>query len=575
MANSEEAELDGATVLAKSLKSQGVEYMFGIVGVPVIEVAMAAQAEGIKYIGMRNEQAASYAASAIGYMTGRPAVCLVVSGPGLVHAFAGMSNAMENCWPLIVVGGSCDANQEGMGGFQEYPQVSSAKSFCKYSARPSSIDRIPFFVEKAVRQSIYGRPGCSYIDLPGDMITQKIPESHIRMLKKCQPAPVILADPVCVKQAVDVLSAAKKPLVVVGKGAAYSQSENSIKEFITLWNLPFLPTPMGKGVLPDNHPQCVSSARSKALQEADVILLLGARLNWILHFGLPPRFHKDVQIIQVDICPEELGNNVGKWLGLVGNINSVVQQLVDETNRQTHKPTINASDPWWKLLQQKMATNQTTFEEMVSDTSSPLNYYAALSEIQKAIPKDSIIVNEGANTMDIGRVMLLNNLPRHRLDAGTFGTMGVGLGFAVAAAIWCRDHAPGKRVVCVQGDSAFGFSGMEIETLQRYNLPIVLIILNNSGISFGIDQDTWTSMESAGDMTLLSPPTSLKPNTHYEKVMEAFGGRGYCVNNIEELRRSLTEAVQIKDQSSLINVSINPMAQRKPQDFFWLTKSKM
>ncbi|ESP03172.1 hypothetical protein LOTGIDRAFT_207618 [Lottia gigantea] len=567
---SENEEVDGAAILAKSLKSQGVEYMFGIVGVPVIEVAVAAQAEGIKYVGMRNEQAASYAASAIGYMTGRPAVCLVVSGPGLVHAFAGMSNAMENCWPLIVVGGSCDSNQEGMGGFQEYPQVFTAKPFCKYSARPSSVDRIPFFVEKAVRQSIYGRPGCCYIDLPGDMITDKIPLSHVSSVKRCPDAPVMLADPSSIKKTIDLLSNSSRPLVIVGKGAAYGRAERAVREFITSWNLPFLPTPMGKGVLPDDHPLCVSSTRSKALQEADVIILLGARLNWILHFGLPPRFHKDIQIVQVDICVEELGNNVYKWLGLVGNISHVVHQV---SVKMIFLDGYILS--WWKFLKNKMKTNQNTFQKMISDKSSPLNYYAVLNEINNMIPDNSIIINEGANTMDIGRVMLLNHLPRHRLDAGTFGTMGVGLGFTVAAAIWCRDHAPNKRVVCVQGDSAFGFSGMEIETLQRYNLPIILIILNNNGISFGIDEESWSSLESAGDLTLMTPPTSLKPNTPYEKMMAGFGGRGYAVQTIHSLQHSLKDALNHTNQSSLITVAINPLAQRKPQDFFWLTKSKM
>ncbi|XP_025095568.1 2-hydroxyacyl-CoA lyase 1-like isoform X2 [Pomacea canaliculata] len=548
--------------------------MFGIVGVPVFEIATAAQAAGIKFISMRNEQAASYAASAIGFLTRRPAVCLTVSGPGVIHAFAGMANAQENCWPLIVIGGSCDRNQESMGGFQEYPQVEQARPYCKFSARPSSVDKIPFYIEKAVRQSTFGRPGVSYIDLPGDMIAGRVPEKSLRFIHSCPSPPLMCASMSSVVKAVDLLIGAQKPLIVIGKGAAYSGAEWVIRDLVDTTRLPFLPTPMGKGVVPDNHPLCVAAARSKALQEADLVLLLGARLNWILHFGAPPRFRPDVKIIQVDICAEEIGNNVYPVVPLLGDISAVVQQLLDEFQRRTKQFQFSASSPWWETLNAKINENQKNVEAMSADHSVPLNYYAAFSEIQKVLPKDCMIVNEGSNTMDIGRTMMPNILPRHRLDAGTFGTMGVGIGFAVAAAIWCRDYAPGKRVVCVEGDSAFGFSGMEIETLTRYNLPVIIIILNNNGISFGLGDEAWESL-AEGDRTLTIPANALAPSTRYEKLIEAFGGTGYIARTVDELHSSLKEAMADTEKTSIVNVMINPMAQRKTQEFFWLTKSNL
>ncbi|KAK7508561.1 hypothetical protein BaRGS_00000127 [Batillaria attramentaria] len=569
-----QTKVDGATILARALKEQGVEYMFGIVGVPIIEVAMAAQAAGIKFIHMRNEQAASYAASAIGYLTKRPAVCLTVSGPGVIHAFAGMANAQENCWPLIVVGGSCDQDQESMGGFQECPQVEQARPYCKYSARPPSLDRIPFVVEKAVRQCIFGRPGVAYIDMSGDMIVGKVAEQSVRFLQNCPAPPAMYASPANVSKAVDLLTRAKKPLIIVGKGAAYAGSEWVVRDLVDTTRLPFLPTPMGKGVVPDSHPLCVSPARSKALQEADVVLLLGARLNWMLHFGIPPRFNPNVQTIQVDISLEEIGNNVFPAVLLPGDISAVVQQLLDEFRRRPQQFQFDSSAPWWKTLNTKISENQKNVEGMCNDHSVPLNYYAALAEVQKALPKDCIIVNEGGNTMDIGRTMLPNQLPRHRLDAGTFGTMGVGIGFALAAALWCRDYAPGKRVVCIEGDSAFGFSGMEIETLARYQLPVVIIIFNNNGIFFGLRSEMWEDVADS-DRTLTVPPTGLAPETRYEKLIEAFGGTGYLVHSIPQLRSSLQAAMSDTKRSSIINVMIDPMAQRKPQEFFWLTKSNL
>ncbi|XP_064648035.1 2-hydroxyacyl-CoA lyase 1-like isoform X2 [Lineus longissimus] len=547
--------------------------MFGIVGIPVIELAIAAQAAGVKYIGMRNEQAASYAASAVGFLTGRPAVCLCVSGPGVVHAFAGMANAAENCWPMLVVGGSSDQDLEGLGAFQEYPQVESARLFSKYSARPSSIDRIPFYVEKAVRHSIYGRPGPTYLDLPGNMIVGKADESSIVCVPRCPDPPQCQACPRAIKETVELLMNAQRPLVIVGKGAAYARAEAVVGDFLTSTGLPFLPTPMGKGVMPDESDLCVGPARSRALQQADVILLVGARLNWMLHFGQPPRFANNVKVIQIDIHPEEFGTSLPSCVSLHGQIHSVMQQLQDELNRLPGSWRANQNGPWWSSLRQKIKQNKEVTKGLIKMETKLMTYYHVFDEIQQSLPANCMIVNEGANTMDIGRTMLPNNLPRHRLDAGTFGTMGVGLGFAIAAALWCRDYAPEKRVVCIQGDSAFGFSGMELETVMRYKLPILFIVVNNNGIYGGPDAETYDMLTEDSDPTLSIPPMFLAPNTKYEKMMEAFGGHGYFVRSRQELRKSLDEALKNETGSSLINVMIDPASQRKSQEHDWLTRS--
>uniref|UniRef100_A0A8C1BK67 2-hydroxyacyl-CoA lyase n=1 Tax=Cyprinus carpio carpio TaxID=630221 RepID=A0A8C1BK67_CYPCA len=465
-------EVTGAQLIAEALKSQNVEYMFGIVGVPIIEVAMAAQAAGIKYVGMRNEQAACYAASAIGYLTGRPAVCLVVSGPGLIHALGGMANANMNCWFV-----SC-----------------------------------------------------------------------------CPAPPVSQADSREITQAVRLLRAAQRPLIIIGKGAAYARAEKEVRELVEVTGIPFLPTPMGKGVLSDDHPNCVAAARSRALLQADVIVLLGARLNWILHFGFPPRFSPHVKIIQVDLCAEELSNNVRAASALLGDIGAVVRQLL-ETVRSWRFPS---DSQWWLTLKEKMTANAQISKSLALQSTLPMNYYTAFHHISELLPKDCIIVSEGANTMDIGRTMLLNYLPRHRLDAGTFGTMGVGPGFAIAAAVLEQTQKSAQRVVCIEGDSAFGFSGMEVETMCRYKLPIIIIVINNNGIYSGVDPKTWKEMEKMGDMTTIAPPVTLLPEAQYEQVMSAFGGRGYLVRTVEELRSALQESLDNTQMPSLLNVLIDP-----------------
>ena len=549
------ATVNGATLMARSLKQQGVDYIFGIVGFPVQGFAADAQKAGITYVGMRNEQAASYAAHAAGYLTGRPQGCLTVSGPGVIHAFAGLANAKQNCWPMILIGGASPVYQNGMGGFQEERQVELAAPYCKYAHAIEHVHRIPYYVNQAVRHSLYGRPGPVYLDFPDDIIRGECAEEEVVNVAKVPEPPRTMADPAAVEAALSALESAERPLVVVGKGMAWARAEDEVREFIERTQLPFLNSPMGKGTMPDDSPLSVGAARSTALREADLVLLLGARLNWIMHFGQPPRFHKDVRVIQLDIEPTEIGTNVPAEVGLVGDGKAVVGQLNRALdNRQWFYPSVT---PWRELLKGKADANMAAVQPMIDDDSAPTNYYRAFKDIVEWLPHDAIIIGEGANTMDIGRTQMPNRAPRHRLDAGTYGTMGVGLGFAIAAAV----TNPDKPVVSVQGDSAFGFSGMELETMTRYNLPVKLIVLNNGGIGGGLHPVPEGRV---------APPGNLTYGARYEAMLEALGGKGFYVEDPKDLRAALDEAMAV-DGPALVNVPLNPRAGRKPQQFQWLT----
>jgi len=550
------AELSGAQIVARSLQEQGVGAMFGIVGFPVVPIAIAAQRGGVPYFGFRNEQSASYAAGAYGYLTGRPGVCLAVSGPGMIHAIAGLANAQANCWPMLLIGGANDSFQNGMGAFQECPQIEAARPFVKYAARPDSIERLPYYVEQAVRASLSGRPGAVYLDLPNDQIVGKREEQKVGWAARTPEPARAQADPNAVERALEVLRAAERPLVIVGKGAAWARAENEVREFVRRTHLPFLATPMGKGVVPDDDPLSVAPARSFALQNADAVLLLGARLNWILHFGLPPRFAKGVKLVQLDVCADEIGRNVPAEVALVGDAKAVVAQLNDSFAGS--KWSYPQETPWRVDLRREVAKNQESVAAMFADDSVPMNYYRALREIRDLLPRDAIVCSEGANTMDIGRTVLPNFAPRHRLDAGTFGTMGVGLGFAIAAAV----AEPEKKVVAVEGDSAFGFSGMEFETACRYRLPITFVILNNNGIGGGVDE-----IEDPANV----PVSVYTPRARYDKIAEAFGGRGFFVTKPAELGPALSDALA-SPVPTIVNVMLNPRADRKPQKYGWLTR---
>jgi 2-hydroxyacyl-CoA lyase 1 len=549
-------KITGAAIMARSLKQQGVDYMFGIVGFPVQPIAAEAQKAGIKYIGMRNEQSASYAAQAVGYLTGRPGAALVVSGPGVVHGLAGLANAQQNFWPMILIGGASPTYQNGMDSFQEERQVLIATPFCKFAHGVEHVHRIPFYVEKAVRQSIYGRPGAVYLDMPDDIIGGEIDESEVPEVATIPEPPRSTAPMEDVEAALDLLETAKRPLVIVGKGMAWSRAEDELRAFIERTKLPFLASPLGKGVIDDNHPLSVGAARSHALKEADVIFLMGARLNWIMHYGLPPRFNKDVKVIQLDVAAEAIGNNVPTQVPLVGDGKAVVGQLNKALqSRQWFYPS---DTDWHKGIAQKAAANAKSIQPMIDDNSIPTNYYRALKDIREWLPEDAVIIGEGANTMDIGRTQMPNAAPRLRLDAGRYGTMGIGMGFAIAAAV----VHPDRPIVSVSGDSAIGFSGMEMETACRLNLPIKIVVLSNGGIGSGI--------EKLPEDRMSAPPRVLTIGSGYERMMEAFGGKGFYVEDPKKLRGALDEAMAYKGPA-LVNVRLSPSANRKPQEFHWHT----
>ncbi|MCH9674805.1 MAG: oxalyl-CoA decarboxylase, partial [Gammaproteobacteria bacterium] len=524
------SQIDGATLLARSLKQQGIDHLFGVVGFPVGPIAEAAQKEGINYIGMRNEQAASYAAQAYGYMTGRPGACIVVTGPGVVHGLAGLANAQQNCWPMILIGGASETYRGGMGAFQEERQVLITSPFCKFSHGIESVQRIPYYVEMATRHALYGRPGACYLDMPDDVIGGTCELEDAVQVERAPEPPRMVAPSENIEAALDLLQTAERPVVLVGKGMAWARAEDDVREFIDRPHVPFVSSPMGKGVVPDDHPLSAASARTLALKDADVVFLMGARFNWIFHFGLPPRFAKDVKVIQLDIAPEEIGHNRPSEVALVGDGKAIMSQLnASLKNRQWFYPE---DTPWRQALGEKMASNAAQIKPQIDDDQAPANYYRALRDVAAWMPSNAVLSAEGAGTMDIGLTQLPVSDARSCLNAGTYGTMGVGLGHAIAA---CVVH-PDRPVIHLSGDSAIGFSGMEMETLVRYNLPAKIVVLNNGGIGPGMPEIPENPMMNM-------KPNALIYGARYDKLMEDFGGKGIFVEDPKDIRAALDEAM--------------------------------
>ncbi|GAA0185610.1 lyase [Lithospermum erythrorhizon] len=555
-----EKEIDGSSLVAMCLARGGVKHMFGVVGIPVTSIATRAVSLGIRFIAFHNEQSAGYAASAYGYLTGNPGLLLTVSGPGCVHGLAGLSNAATNCWPFVLLSGSSDQGYTGRGDFQELDQIQATAPFSKLSIKATGIDKLPGLVFDALDFAVNGRPGGCYLDVPTDVLHQTVEVSVAEKLisdveaqMKLRKQDDLVVESSGIQKAAELLRRAERPLVVFGKGAAYSRAEDELRKLVETTGIPFLPTPMGKGILPDTHDLAATAARSLAIGRCDVALVVGARLNWLLHFGEPPKWSSDVKFILVDVSEEEIELRKPS-VGLVGDAKKIVFMLNKEIKDTPF--CFARNHPWVEAIATKAKDNVLKMEAQLAKDVVPFNFMTPMRIIRDAISNlgspAPVLVSEGANTMDIGRAVLVQMEPRTRLDAGTWGTMGVGLGYCIAAAI----ASPERLVVAVEGDSGFGFSAMEVETLVRYQLPVVVIVFNNGGVYGG---DRRTPEEISGPYKDDPAPTSFVPGAAYHLVMEAFGGKGYLVGTPDELRYALAESFSAK-KPAVINVTIDPYA---------------
>jgi len=551
------AKISGHQIIAKALKTQGVENMYGVVGIPVNIIADSSQREGINYIGMRHEMPATYAAQASSYLSGRIGAALVVSGPGALNAVGAFANAWSNRWPLLLLGGAGEANGVDMGFFQEAEQVAAMAPYAKYAKRVEKAERLPIYIAEAVKKSLMGVPGPSYLDLPGDIITAEVEESDVQWAARVPDPPRLMSDPNDVRAAIEAIKTAEQPLIIFGKGIAASRAEAEMRQFVEKTGIPYLAMPMAKGIIPDDHELASAAARSFVLSNTDLIFLAGARLNWMLHFGLPPRFRPDVRVVQLDFNPEEIGVNVDTEVALIGDAKQTLGQMLDVLDQDPWE--FPQDSEWLQSVRAEARQNAEAIQAMYDDHSTPLQYYPALKSIDDALERDAIIVAEGASTMDISRTVLNNYEARTRLDAGSFGSMGLGHGFAIAAQV----EYPDRRVLCLQGDGAFGFAGTECEVAVRYNLPITWVVFNNGGIG-------GHTQEQIDSGTV--PPGAMSPGARYDLMMEGLGGKGYQAETIDELNAALADAFKLGGPS-LINVPIAPDAKRKPQKFGWLTST--
>jgi oxalyl-CoA decarboxylase len=548
-ATAEEALTDGFHLVIDALKLNGLNTIYGVPGIPITDFGRMAQEAGIRVLSFRHEQNAGNAAAIAGFLTKKPGVCLTVSAPGFLNGLTALANATTNCFPMILISGSSEREIVDLqqGDYEEMDQLAIAKPLCKAAFRVLHAADIGIGVARAIRAAVSGRPGGVYLDLPGKLFGQVMnaDAGAKSLVKVVDAAPAQIPAPAAVKRALDVLKSAKRPLIVLGKGAAYAQADDAIRALVEKSGIPFLPMSMAKGLLPDTHPQCAGAARSTVLQQSDVVMMVGARLNWLLSHGKGKTWGEphSKKFIQIDIEPREMDSNVEIVAPVVGDIGSCVSALLEGMGSKWPAPPAD----WVSAVKSKKDDNIAKMAPRLMNNNSPMDYHGALGALRTVIKErpDAILVNEGANTLDLARGIIDMYQPRKRLDVGTWGVMGIGMGFAIAAAI-----ETGKPVLAVEGDSAFGFSGMEVETICRYGLPVCVVVFNNNGIYRGTD------VNSAGSDPA---PTVFVKGSRYDKMMEAFGGVGVNATTPDELKRAVDAAMD-SGKPTLINAVLDPAA---------------
>lgn len=538
-------QVTGMYILARALREVGIDTMYGLVGIPVTEAAYIAQQQGIKFVSFRFEQQAGMAAATHGYLTKTPGVLLTVSSLGFMNGLTATTNATVNCYPMIQISGASDPTMVDMkmGTYEELDQLNTARPLVKAAFRCSKAEDIPGAVARAYRAAVSGRPGGVYIDMTTPALGQIMNREDAEKLfyKPVDPYTPVAPNQAAVDLAVKTITEAKNPAVLLGKGAAYAQVDDKIKTLIEKYNLPYLPMSMAKGLMPDNGPLSALSCRSTIMEKADVVVVIGARLNWMLSFG-KGKWNPAMKFVQLDVEPQEIDVNVPIAAPVIGDLGLSLDAILAGMEGKTM-----AADPTWvPALQAETKEKNAKFAARLAAAANtvPMTHWTALNAIKPILESnpDVILINEGANTLDDTRDTIDMSLPRHRVDCATWAIMGMGIGSTIGAAV-----ATGKSVVAVMGDSAFGFSGMDFSSIVRFKLPVTVVIFNNGGIYNGIGVNPGNDGDPA--------PTTLDINARYDKLAEAFGADNYYVTTPDELSKALTAAIAAK-KPCLIDVQL-------------------
>jgi acetolactate synthase-1/2/3 large subunit len=523
--------VSGYELVARALKNEGADTMFFIMGGPMLDAQNTCRKLGMRMIDVRHEQAAAMMANAYARVSGKAGVCSAASGPATTNLITGLAHAYTDSAPVIALGGASPISQFHWEAFQEIDQLSMMRPACKWAGQAIIAKRIPEYINMAYRQALTGRLGPAYLDLPGDVLYSRVDEDEVIMPQPAKTEHRIPGDPGLVKEAIDVLARAERPVLVTGSGILWSNASEELQQFVDATGIPFYTTPQGRGVVPEDHPRSFLSARSLAFKEADAFLVLGTRFNYVITFARAPRFNADAKVIQVNIDPAEIGKNRPVDIGIVGDVKTVLRQMLELVQGKFNP---KKDTPWIDALREQDMKGQSRMEPFLNSDEQPIHPLRLCKEVRDFLDRDAILVVDGQEILNYGRQSIPTHTPGHRLNSGPFGTMGVGVPFGVGAKV----AKPDKQVLVLHGDGSFGMNAMEMDTAVRHNIPIVTVISLNGG---------WTADPDGGK---IGRDLGYQ---RYEKLMDAFGGHGEYVEKPSEIRPALERAFA-SGKPAIVNV---------------------
>jgi thiamine pyrophosphate-dependent acetolactate synthase large subunit-like protein len=530
-------EMNGSQILARALKLAGVEDVFFLMGGPMITAEGASRDEGVRMIDVRHEQSAAMMANAYARLKNVPGVCMAASGPATINLATGLSNALIDGAPVVALGGASPIGIYGRQAFQEIDQMAIMAPCAKHAFRIHRPERIPEHLNVALQTAVSGKPGPVYVDLPGDILYQDVDEAKIdwsyaeRPLERQRPA----ARAEDVARLCDALVAAERPVVVSGSGVLWSEAWEELGQLVDALGIPFYTTPQGRGVIAEDHPCCFPSARSMAFAEADLILVVGTRMNYIINHLAAPRFNADAVVARIDIDTSEIASAPRKLdIGIVGDAKTVLDQVNQALAGRADR---SRTEAWRIKLAAREEEKRTQPGGNKHLDAEPIHPLRLCEEIKDFMDRDAVLVVDGQEILNYGRQSMPTHTPGHRMNSGPFGTMGVGLPFGVGAKV----AKPDKQVIVVHGDGSFGLNAMELDTAVRHGLPLLVVISLNGG---------WTADDPPGkagrDLGF----------TRYDKLAESLGCYADYVEKPGDISDALARAQAEVDKGRVAVVNV-------------------
>ncbi len=535
------AEIRGGTMVQQILKKEGVKYIFGIPGGHIYPMMESCDENGIKFIGVRHEMTAAMMAEGWALTTGDFGVCTATAGPGVTNLVTGIANADRNCSPVLIMAGKAKVIEADRNELQDFNQIDIYKSMTKHARSVQETHRIPEYVGRGIAEATTGRPGPVYMEIPRDIMEGYVDESLVEYQKTYRLTNKPAGNPADIEKAAKILDEAQRPVVIAGSGAFYSKAQNELKEFVEKAGIPFFTRNAARGLVPDSHPLFVSIGATGhpvfagAIQNADVVLLLGTRPGYIMK---RESFPANAKIIRVDIDAASITDQLDVEVGIVGDVKEVLKQLTAAVKKNTHQGWVEA------LANGKAQMVEAVLPLLTSD-QKPIHPARLMFEIMQRIDENTIVVIDGGDTATFGNSFLPATGPGQYMGIanGSFGPLGVGVPYAMAAKL----AHPDKKVLLLTGDGAFGYGAMEYDTAIRYGINFTTIILNDSCWGMIKRSEAQRATEDKPFVGLFLR------DVRYDQVVEALGGHGEYVTEAAEIGAAIDRAIA-SDKPACVNV---------------------